>query len=693
MATAFDYSFNEPILEGLPDDVQNSIRRILQEAAQVRADTTDPLSSRAASQRSQAELLEGQAARILMANRPDLKNITGEETIDAIAQRKFNVPSYYALDKNQKAAVDKEFEAASEKVRLPRALQGLGIRYPAAAPQVFSSAEAAPEVAPVAAMPVTETVSAPAAAPVQRSVQPPIAGLLASESAAPAAPAARRSQSVEGLLGSLFGGNELEDLMTPQQRAAINQRGLLAAAAALLQAGGPSTRRVSLGQALGSALEAGQTGAERAQQSALTQMLTKQKIEEAKREAESAKDFRAMFGGAGAVSGTGGPRAITPEQALLVSGMPAGPTVQRASLIGQAVPEGAATASASNLMNMLTPEQRAIISRMKPTQGMQELMKISTLAAEFGPRQTVVRGGKPVVIRTNKLGQEQIVEGDAPIESLQFGKAEPGVRNGKEVMIQTNPYGEERIVSQAAPYQPKPSDIVATEYISGRTLAGTGQPGMASVGQYREQLKPTTTVNLPGNKEFVSGAASQAIKTLDEMTQNARAAVSTLSTIERIAPAIDTAVIGPAADYRTTMLRIGQQLGVAGQNESERLANTRTVVQGLAQLELEAAQQMRGQGALTDAERGILRRAAAGDQTLSAPELRSALATAKKVATARIEAQRDYLSRARKIKDFEQFAPLYEITTPSGGAAPSLLNSLDAEIQRRQQQTQPQRGR
>jgi len=443
-----------------------------------------------------------------------------------------------------------------------------------------------------------------------------------------------------------------------------------------------------LGQALGSALEAGQTGAERAQQSALTQMLTRQKLEEARQEVESARDFRAMFGVMGAAGGTGGaggPQTITPAQALLVSGMPAGPTVQRASLIGQAVPEGAATASASNLMNMLTPEQRAIISRMKPTQGMQELMKISSLAAEFGPRQTVVRGGKPVVIRTNKLGQEQIVEGDAPIESLQFGKAEPGVRNGKDVMIQTNAFGEERVVSGAAPYQPKPSDIVATEYISGRTLAGTGQPGMVSVGQYREQIRPTTTVNLPGNKEFVSGAASQAIKTLDEMTQNARAAVSTLSTIERIAPAIDTAVIGPAADYRTTMLRIGQQLGVAGQNESERLANTRTVVQGLAQLELEAAQQMRGQGALTDTERGILRRAAAGDQTLSAPELRSALATAKKVATARIEAQQDYLNRARKIKDFQQFAPLYEITTPSSGSAPSLLNSLDAEIQRRQQ--------
>jgi hypothetical protein len=568
----------------------------------------------------------------------------------------------------------------------------------AAAPAAAAPAAARPTVAaPVVDAPVAAPVAvvAPAPAPAPMSTRPSIEGLLADASAAPAA---KRSQSIEGLLGSLFGGNELEDLMTPQQRAAINQRGLLAAAAALLQAGGPSTRRISLGQALGSAIEAGQTGAERAQQSALTQMLTRQKLEEARQEAESARDFRAMFGrmgAAGGAGGAGGPQTITPAQALLVSGMPAGPTVQRASLIGQAVPEGPATASASNLMNMLTPEQRAIISRMKPTQGMQELMKISSLAAEFGPRQTVVRGGKPVVIRTNKLGQEQVVEGDAPIESLQFGKAEPGVRNGKDVMIQTNAFGEERVVSGAAPYQPKPSDIVATEYISGRTLAGTGQPGMASVGQYREQIRPTTTVDvrMPGNQQFLAGVGGDVSKTLGDLTQAARAATDTLATIERIRPVISEAVVGPAADYRTTMLRIGQQLGVAGQSETERLANTRTLVQGLAQMELDAAAGMRGQGALTEGERGILRRAAAGDQTLSAAELRSALSAAEKVANRRIQTQKQYLESARKVPGFEQFAPLYQVVPPSGGSAPNLLNSLDAEIQRRQQEAQPQRGR
>lgn len=436
MATAFDYSFNEPILEGLPDDVQNSIRRILQEAAQVRADTTDPLSSRAASQRSQAELLEGQAARILMANRPDLKNLTGEETIDAIAQRKFNVPSYYALDKNQKAAVDREFEAASEKVRLPRALEGLGIKYPAAAPRVFSSDEAAPVAAPEAApevampeaAPVARAVSAPVVAQAQTPAPTSIAGLLASESvapAAPAAPAARRSQSVEGLLGSLFGGNELEDLMTPQQRAAINQRGLLAAAAALLQAGGPSTRRVSLGQALGSALEAGQTGAERAQQSALTQMLTRQKLEEARQEALATQGFRSALEG---MRGGGAAPAMTPEQALAAPGLPSGPTVARAQMIGRPAPAGMGAPGA----RVLTDAQINLLQNLPRKEAAAELLKLTQPPAPSDKAKLLGELGLPVTIENLRL-LDRPEAAPEKIRTLQALGLEPSISNLRQL--------------------------------------------------------------------------------------------------------------------------------------------------------------------------------------------------------------------------------------------------------------------
>lgn len=91
-----------------------------------------------------------------------------------------------------------------------------------------------------------------------------------------------------GMGGSMFGGgpSALDEFLTPEQRAAIQQQAGLSAAAALLQAGGPSTTRTSLGQALGSAFTAGQTGYQTAQKTALSDILARQKLGEAKTEAD-----------------------------------------------------------------------------------------------------------------------------------------------------------------------------------------------------------------------------------------------------------------------------------------------------------------------------------------------------------------------------------------------------------------------
>jgi hypothetical protein len=537
-----------------------------------------------------------------------------------------------------------------------------------------------------------------------------------------------------GLLGSAFGGDEYGDLLTPAQQSAIQQRALLSAASALLQAGAPSTTRTSLGQALGAALTAGQTGAERAQQSALTGMLTRQKLEEARREQEAAESFRQFLTGGGAGGAEAG--AVTPAQALALPGMAAGPTVARAEMIGQPMPQAMAATGqpTQSVLQNLSPEQRTLLSRLKPTQGIQELMRISAQASEFGEAKPEVVNGRPAMVQYNKLGQRRVVEG-TPMSAIEFGEARPEVVNGELVMVQYNKQGERRIVKDvmpasaaewsepkaevrdgktvmvqynkagqsrvtgSLPYEAPPVDIRAAEYISGQSLAGTGPSGMATVGQYRRQAAPVTNVDvrMPGTQQFLGGVGTDIAQTLGNLTSQARAANETLATIERIRPALGSAVTGPAAEYRTTMLRIGQQLGVAGQNEAERLSNTRTLVQGLAQLELEAAAGMRGQGALTEGERAILRRAAAGDQTLSAPELTSAMNAAEKVANRRIATQQQYLEQARQIPGFQQFAPLYQVTPPQGagggrGGAPSMTNAIEAEILRRQQAQQP-RGR
>lgn len=172
-----------------------------------------------------------------------------------------------------------------------------------------------------------------------------------------------------GLLGSAFGGDEYGDLLTPAQQSAIQQRALLSAASALLQAGAPSTTRTSLGQALGAALTAGQTGAEKAQQSALTGMLTRQKLEEARREQERDQQFRNALLGMSAVTSP----ALTAEQALAAPGMAAGPTVERAALVGQPAPAGMAAQGASQL----TPQQVSLLSTLPRKEAAAEILKMT----------------------------------------------------------------------------------------------------------------------------------------------------------------------------------------------------------------------------------------------------------------------------------------------------------------------------
>jgi len=138
--------------------------------------------------------------------------------------------------------------------------------------------------------------------------------------------------------GLLFGGGGtgLEDYLSADQQSGIRNQALLQAAAALLSAGGPSERPISIGQALGGALQAGSAGYSQAQQGAIQNLLTRQKLMEAKRLEEFRKELQ-MQQLQPQAQPMGEVTTITPEQAISVGGLPAGPTVARANLIGQQV--------------------------------------------------------------------------------------------------------------------------------------------------------------------------------------------------------------------------------------------------------------------------------------------------------------------------------------------------------------------
>jgi hypothetical protein len=253
----------------------------------------------------------------------------------------------------------------------------------------------------------------------------------------------------DGLLGNLFGGgdSELEKLLTAKQREQLGLQSTLSAAAALLKAGGRSPQRIGLGQALGSALEAGQGAYEKGTTNAFQQMLLGQKLKEGQQELAGNEAWRKLIGGQGQPTPP-----LTPDQAAILAPVSVagkfGPTPERAQLAAQ-MP--APVATSTDPLAFLNPLQRSLIGGMPRKEGLPEVLKIAQSQAEFGE-------SKPVVI------------------------------NGKTVMVQYNKMGQSRIDPNVMPYEAQSPDIRAVEYISGKPLAGTGQPGIEDVGKYRQQI-------------------------------------------------------------------------------------------------------------------------------------------------------------------------------------------------------------
>jgi len=213
-----------------------------------------------------------------------------------------------------------------------------------------------------------------------------------------------------GLLGNAFGadsGSEIEKLLTAQQRQRLGTQSALSAAAALLKAGGRSAQPISLGQALGSALEAGQGAYEKGTANAFQQMLLGQKLQEAK----TAQDLQKQIAGIL----TGAPTGLSPEQqALAAPGMQAGPTVERAALAAN-IPQP----SANEVKAM---QYQKIADLMAAAGKGEDAKRYQDIAKELNPRPEVVgqpfevtdANGKPIMVQQYKSGEIKTMQGFGP---------------------------------------------------------------------------------------------------------------------------------------------------------------------------------------------------------------------------------------------------------------------------------------
>ena len=218
----------------------------------------------------------------------------------------------------------------------------------------------------------------------------------------------------DGLLGNLFGGggdSELEKLLTAKQREQLGLQSTLSAAAALLQAGGRSPQRIGLGQALGSALQAGQGAYERGTTNAFQQMLLGEKLKEGQR----ARDLQTQV--AGVLTGPA-PTVLSPEQQALRAPVseagPFGPKVARAELAASIQPPSA---------NELKAGQYQQIADIYAAQGRSEDAKrFQEMAEKINPRPEIVgqpievtdTKGNPILVQQYKDGSVKTMTGYGP---------------------------------------------------------------------------------------------------------------------------------------------------------------------------------------------------------------------------------------------------------------------------------------
>ena len=218
-----------------------------------------------------------------------------------------------------------------------------------------------------------------------------------------------------GLLGDLFGGGGetgLEGYLTPAQQAAMQRQGLLQAAMAIGQASGPSTTPRSLMQILSSGVAAGQQGYAEAQKNAITQLLTKQKMDEYKMAQEQRRRLEEIFGAQVPTAGM----PMTPQQALAAPGGQVGPTAERAAMIGQ-MPE--ATAMSPEDMRY---EQFMRAAQLYAASDPGKAEAYQKMAFAIKPREEVtgqpfeVTGadGKPVMVQQFKGGAIKTLQGFGP---------------------------------------------------------------------------------------------------------------------------------------------------------------------------------------------------------------------------------------------------------------------------------------
>lgn len=190
-----------------------------------------------------------------------------------------------------------------------------------------------------------------------------------------------------------------------------------------------------------------------------------------------------------------------------------------------------------------------------------------------------------------------------------------------------------------------------------------------------------TNLNVNTEKSFLGDVAGGVGKAVVDARGGAQSALGTIATVNRLTDALDSGKVmaGPGTTFRQYGLQVGSMLGIAGKDANEKLLNTRQAIQSLAQLELDGAQQMKGQGQITEAERSIIKRAASGDvDGMTTGELRLLGGVLERSARTKIRGYNSQIKPLLANPHAAPIAPFMAVEEPAERTAPNVLR-FDAQ--------------
>lgn len=213
---------------------------------------------------------------------------------------------------------------------------------------------------------------------------------------------------------------------------------------------------------------------------------------------------------------------------------------------------------------------------------------------------------------------------------------------------------------------PKPQDV-NQPFMRGPGGEPVPNPAYQSYALAKARAGSTQIPINVGEKNMFGNMGEAISKRIDTALIAGDAANQSVYRLQGLRDALNNKDIisGAGADARIVLSRIGKLIGVGGKNESETLANTAQVVQQLANLELDAAKGMRGQGAITENERALIRKAAAGDINMTVDELKALVGALDRQARFTIRWANDFTSPARQKAKGTVMEPYLQIQEPA----------------------------